>query len=689
MYYVAYINDYKKILVPFLILSILQSASFSASSITANVTVTCPFNVILNANSTYIKYSNIEFNYTGSSLASCNVGNLSGYINVSAYGNSSVQYTKRVSISNVNKTFSGNIIINSSYLKNGTELAALSLNNFNTYNTSKKEFILESPANITITNFSESASTLNPGSALSFTIDVSNNGQLASNSIILNMSITGAYNSISLYTEPALAPGSNETLTIIEPSNFTSKYGNYNVTLVAYTNTSGYSFIKSISKKKFLSYNIIPLSNQIPNGKSAPRVNITKINESIVPIPQLVLSDVPLYISVQNDSPLVTQIGFLNTANVSENITISTQPNFDNIIKFSSNNVYLNKGSFLSVQLVFIPQLNMSSGTYLIPINITAHAIGGATSNQREFITLNVYKKINDVPSILNQITLSNNTKNASGTIAIVAPLNNSLANIILVTKIPLSIVKNESQIYAYGAQNNITISNGFYDINWHINYVTKGSKVYLYYNIEDPKNQLLLQNFQNVYESESIQKTKNTFDLIKIKVPTFYTNSTNVISLTSIYTGTFSTNITFSLNDYNNAQILDPIQVVGAYPNELITTNFYIKTNSTAGTQIFNLLILGNGINYSTSIPTVIVQKLNTNAVNNQSNFTERNSTILLQRQINNFYANFDVYLIAGGFLLLTVILIAMIYKSKSKAKYNTQRSYELKRIKDQIKRE
>ncbi|MCL5423634.1 MAG: hypothetical protein M1385_00950 [Candidatus Marsarchaeota archaeon] len=685
----VYIKDYKKILVSFLIISILQGASFSASVITANVTVTCPFNVLLNTNSTYIKYSNIEFNYTGASLASCNIGNLSGYINVSSYGNSSVQYTKKISILNVNKTFSGNIIINSSYLRNGTEIATLSLNNFNTYNTSKKQFMLESPANIIITNFSESASTLNPGSALSFTIDISNIGQLASNSITLNMSITGAYNSINLYTEPALAPGSNETLTIIEPSNFTSKYGNYNVTLVAYANTSGYSFIKSISTKKFLNYTIIPIQNQTSNKKSAPSVNITRTNESIVPIPQLVLSDVPLYISVQNDSLLVTQIGFLNPTNVSENITISTQPNFDNIVKFSSNNIYLNKGSFLSVQLVFIPQLNMSPGIYLIPINITVHAIGGATSNQREFITLNVYKKVNNVPSILNQITLSNNTKNASGTIAISAPSNTSLANVLLVTKIPLSIVKNESQIYAYGAQNNITISNGFYNINWHINYVTKGSKVYLYYNIEDPKNQLLLQNFQNVYESESIQKTKNTFDLIKINISPFYTNSTNVISLTSIYTGTYNTNITFSLNDYSNAQILDPIQVVNAYPNELITTNFHIKTNSTAGTQIFNLLILGNGINYSTSIPTVIVQKLNTNNVSNQSNFTERNSTILLQHQINNFYTNFDFYLIAGGFLLLTVILIVMIYKSKSKAKYNSQRSYELKRIKDQIKRE
>ncbi len=689
MYCLANINNYKKILVSFLILLVLQNVSFSASTVTANVTVTCPFNVILNTNSTYIKYSNIEFNYTGSSLAQCNIGNLSGYINVSAYGNFSVQYQKKISISNVNKTFSGNIIINSSYLKNGTEIAALSLNNFNAYNTSKKEFILESPANITITNFSESASTLNPGSTFSFTIDVSNNGQLASNSVVLNMSITGAYNSISLYTEPALAPGSNETITIIEPSNFTSKYGNYNVTLVAYTNTSGYSFIKSISKKKFLGYSIIPLSNQIPNGKSAPRVNITSINESIVPIPQLVLSDVPLYLSIQNDSPLVTQIGFLNTANVSENITLSTQSNFNNIIKFSSNNIYLNKGSFLSVQLVFIPQLNMSPGTYLIPINITTHVLGGSTSNQHEFITLNIYKKINNVPSILNQITLSNNTKNASGTITILAPSNTSLANVILVTKIPLSLVKNESQIYAYGAQNNITIVGGFYDINWHIDYVTKGSRVYLYYNIEDPKNQLLLQNFQNVYESESIQKNKNTLNLIKINTPTFYTNSTNVISLTSLYTGTSITNVTFSLSDYNNAQILDPIQVVNVSPNELINTNFHIKINSTTGTEIFNLLIMGNGINYSTSIPTIVVQKLNANAISNQFNLTKTNSTILLQHQINSFYANFDIYLIAVGFLLLIVILIVMISKSKSKAKYDSQRSYELKRIKDQIKRE
>ncbi len=659
-----------------MLLSLFLSPVFSSSSLSANVNVICPFKITFNSFSTYIKYTQIPINYFIISQYNCNIGNISGYLNVTSENSNSIKYEKYLTLSNLKNEYNSTITLNTSSFPNNSTIN-ISFSGENFYNTTKKSLSLILPANIVISKFVAVPNQTNVNSQIIFSITLSNTGALASNNIIMNLSIFGPTSNNFKYLEPALSPGESENISIIAPENLTLTPGIYNATLKLSFNTSDYSNLIGYIQKRIV-YTII--QNQYSTqGSSSPS---PKLKNLITSFPQLSILNIPIYVSTGQGTETTSSLKIFNTGSVPEILNMSVPQNFSKIISFSSKNIYITSDSSLSISLNFIGS-NLSPGFYIIPINITAHILNGTSETQEEFVTLDIYNNTQLKPSISTQVILTNNTADAFGTIYISAPLNKSLSNITLITKLPLSSAKNISQIFAYGVQNNLTTSNGYYNINWYIPYLQKGQSTYAYYQIKNISDQSFLQNTQNIFAAQSNLTPLSNLDILKINVPTFYANSTNHLNITSLYTGTTNSKVSFILSNYGSLNIENPIQTFNVSPNKLFYTNFNISTNSSSGTMLVALLIKGTNINYSYSIPILVTNKINSTQINNKKIQNTTNSTA----PSFGYFINSTTIYLSVTLLFLFILILSLLIKI-NKSKYNKERSQELRKIKDQIER-
>ena len=662
-----------------ILLYLILPLSFSSSSLSANVNVICPFKVKLNSFPTYIKYSEIPFNYSIISLYNCSIGDVSGYINITSKNSNSIKYEKIINLSGLNKEYNSTIMLNTSFLPDNSTVD-LSFSGENFYNTTKKSLLLIQPANIVISKFIAVPNQTNINSQIIFSITLSNTGDLASNNILINFSILGPVSSNFTYDEPALSPGESENITIIEPESLTSVPGRYNATALINFNTFGYPNITGYSEKR-VEYTI--LQNQYGTSSSPSSPSLPRPKIFITSFPQLSILTFPIYISTEQGTQTTSSLNVFNTGSVPELLNISVPQKFTSIVSFSSKNIYINPKSSLFVSLNFFDSNILTPGFYTVPINITTHIINGTTETEEEFVTLDVYNNTQLKPTINTQVILTNNTYDAFGTIYISAPFNKSLSNITLITKLPLSSAKNISQISAYGIQNNLTISGGYYDINWHIPYLQKDQNTYAYYQIKNVSDQSFLQNTQNIFAAQSNLTPTSSLDILKISVPTFYANSTNHLTITSLYTGTTNSKISFILSNYGSLNIENPIQTFNVSPNKLFYTNFNISTNSSSGTMLVSLLIKGTNVNYSYSIPILVTNKINNTEIDTRKAQNTTNSTAPSFEYLIN---STTIYL--GVTLLFLFILIIYLVTKMNKSRYNKERSQELRRIKNQVER-
>ncbi len=658
-----------------ILLYLLLPLSFSSSSLSANVNVICPFKLVLNSLPIYIKYSQISLSYSITSQYSCNIGSISGYVNVTPKNSNSILYQKSITLSNLKNEYNSIITLNTSSFPVNS-IVNLSFSGENFYNTSKKSLSLILPANIVVSNFVAIPNQTNINSQIVFNINLSNTGNLASNEITINFSISGPVSINTKYNETGLSPGESKNITIIEPENLTSIPGRYNVTALILFNTSEYPNIKGYSEKKIF-YNVI--QNQYSTSSPSPPQHKTIITS----FPQLSILNIPIYISTGQGTETTSSLKIFNTGSVPEILNMSVPEKFSKIISFSSKNIYINPDSSLSISLNFIGNNTASPGFYTIPINITTHILNGTTETQEEFVTLNIYNNTQLKPIINSQVILTNNTADAFGTIYISAPLNKSLSNITLITKLPLSSAKNISQISAYGVQNNLTTSEGYYDINWYIPYLQKGQSTYAYYQIKNISDQSFLQNTQNIFAVQSNLNTQSNLDILKINIPTFYVNSTNHITITSLYTGVTDNKVSFMLSNYGSLSIQNPIQTFNVSPNKLFYTNFNISTNSSTGTMLISLLIKSTNVNYSYSIPILVTNKVNTTQLpsKNTQNTTNSGASPF------EYLINSKMTYISVTLLFLSLLIIYLVVKM-NKSRYNKERSQELRRIKNQVER-
>ncbi len=664
----------------FLLLMPILSATYSSNiGLTANVTVFCPFSITVNASPAYMKYNNITIPYTLQSSANCVTGSMQGTFNLTPEGVELQQLPAINANFSKNSMPGGSISINTATLKNSTYYANVSFTELGKTTTGTAKFTLFNPANMTITSFYATPSTITAGSRPSFFMTIANSGQMTGNIILINISIHGPANasfsmSSNALSQPLIAPQQHENLTISNANITEGSTGNYTAYAKVYYGTAPNSLISSvavnaISNTASATYSVVP----------APAPSPPPTKPAVAPItntPQFGIVTAPLSTSTIAGSTSISQLGLQNTANASETLYISYPSAYSSFISLSANSIKLSLGQSASIAIAMHPSAGVIPGAYTVPLNVTAK-IGNATTTQTEFITINVASSVN-APSISQAITLTNSTTVASGIVKVSAPSTASLSNASLETMIPVALSGNVSQITAYGLPNNISVADGYYIIKWSISSLPAGQVAYAYYTINKPRSQTLLQLVQNVLTVPSPIAPQNKLKVLDIDIPTFYADASNNVTLEMFYTGTSVQQISSMLASPPDIKVSPYESIVNASPNSVVSQRFNVAIGNTTGTAILSLYISTPGFNATYSLPILVLAKPVT---------TISAATTLPQQGV--IPPNMVVPLVVTAILLVFIISVFIVVKSMSgRARYTPNRAAKLIRIREQIKR-
>jgi hypothetical protein len=666
----------------FIILSIFMLALISPvfannSTVTAGLNVICPGIVIINANASYMKYTNMSISYKLYTTSQCSMPSINGTIRIISKSNSTAVFSRKITaynITNATPHVASKISIPTSGIASSNYYAALAFYEpgYSITNNSNL-FEISNPANIVITNLAAAPSSVPIGSQVVLSMNLSNLGQLTSSAIKVSIAVKGPQNSSIQYIANPLSTYQSEKITMTI-SNYAAA-GTYYVYATASYNTTMYNTtLQGVSNTASTSFSVYSTSPPTPTPSPSPTPTPLpkQVTKPITTTPSIGITTAPLIISGLQGTIQLSQLGLENTANTTEIVNISVPKQYSGMLHISANSIALKAGASISVQLAFSSNSTTSTGTYTIPINLSA-SINNKTTSTTEYMMFPVYSKSNS--RITNQILLANNTNTASGIVKIANPGNTTMSNVHVITMLPELIAKNASYISAYGLSNNITVANGYYVINWYIPYIPAGQSTYAYYTVSKPQNQALLANIQNIMEVPSAIKPSSVLKVIDINTPTFYSNSTNVISVEELYTGTSSQQVIVQLLAPPGVSINPNFITVNATPNQAMIQKFYVSIGSFTGTEMLNLYISTPGFNITYTLPAIVLPLPTT---------TLTTTIAAVQRQ-----AIPATYYVATATILIIIILLLFGMKYAKKPRYNVDKASELKQIRETIKRE
>lgn len=364
----------------------------------------------------------------------------------------------------------------------------------------------------------------------------------------------------------------------------------------------------------------------------------------------------PIYATAQPNDDILSQLDLQNIGIQPQSISLSVMT-YQNLLALSTNRTYLYANQNASIELTFQSQQNATPGTYNIPIDVISNTANGLKSELTTYVTFVIQNKTVNKPSYSSQIDILNYTLNysniASGIIKINSPGNSSLSNISLRTTMPLSVANSISQIVAYGLNNNKTIENGNYIINWYISYIPSGQSIYAYYTINKPSNQSSLKHIQDEFVPLPPNQKQSILRLVNIVIPTFYTDSTNHMSIYVLYKGVVTQRVLFSLMAPSGTTIYNGTQIVNASPNQILNRSFVIATGNTLGTLILNLSVSTAGGNLTYTLPINILPS------------TTSTSTIP-QKQINHTPNEIETI---GIILIIIALALILLYALKKRS--------------------
>ena len=652
-----------------LILPPAYAAVSSNATLSASVNVFCPFNVSLNVSLGYIDYGNFTVNYTIYTSEPCSLNNLNRSLYI-YYPNSTLLHQYVEILKSINTTPAKYYVaVNSSIFPvPGTYPITLKVSN-STYNASATGQInLIKSVNEKITSISVPSS-IKQYASLPINITVLDSGGLATPNSTLTLNISGPVNYSFNYTIQALSPGQSISEVLSIP-NITGTTGSYNVS--AYTSFVVNSTTRhsNTATAQFTVYSPPPPpppSSGIPPSSSAP------IPPPIVKtFPNVFVVNFPSFLSIALGHQLQDQMTFFNPTNSPEYINISVPSNFSRAVQVSSNTLYIYPSREVSSGIIFKALPNMS-GTYSIPITVSASIAHDKAYSQTEYVEIEVTNVTTGQPYVNYQIDMNNNGTTIEGTLSLVGAANRTLNNATLETLLPKSIAPNISDIQAYGVPYNISLQNGLYVLRYFINSLPPGQKVYGYYTISFSPNPQLVQDIQNILSIQSFVPPQDILRVISVNIPTLYENSTGTISADTLYTGTKAENITFTLVGPPGVIVGNPVREVFALPNQFITEAFPVSTNDTTGTLLMQLYINAANFNITQSLPVLMLPKSTTTIPISVPPVIARNGSVIL---------------IAITLIVAVVAFIVALARIGGRPKTNADRLRRLKMIKDEIKR-
>lgn len=326
-------------------------------------------------------------------------------------------------------------------------------------------------------------------------------------------------------------------------------------------------------------------------------------------LPQINFSYMPLYITAQPGQSTLSQLSFQNTYNSTEYVNFSTT-NQSGFLTFYTGSVLLQKNQSISVDIQLRADANTAPGIYYVPIYIQI-ASGSAVRTDTKYITLNIQSRIADQPYVSSQIVLINGSSAATSTMQISSPKNRSIDNFTLKTTVvlPLSIIKNTSQITTYGLDNNVSVQNNSYVIDWHIQHIPAGGSVYAYYTITNSSSPQALSQVNEVFSPPIYEIAKKvSLSLLNLKIPTIYSNLVNNVNVQLFYKGQTAQPLYITLTTLSGATVYNSVQEIVAQPNTQINTSFGVLADKDIGTLIMNLSIATKGANLSYTLPVAVV---------------------------------------------------------------------------------
>ncbi|MEM4067234.1 MAG: hypothetical protein QXV17_10305 [Candidatus Micrarchaeaceae archaeon] len=661
-----YTNRFMVAIVALVALQIIASANGASSTVASNVTgsvsVVCPFNVTLNMAPGYALLGNITANYTMKTIAPCNLTSATGYFNISNAGK--IVYSKQINYGRItNKPSLNSISINTSILTNATYSALLSFVAINYKNSSQRNFEMFRPENLTMRAFSSSGST-NQYAGEGFFASIENIGNFASQNATLVITITGPANYTLDYAVQALAPGQFSNKSISVGGTNTSIPGYYTATAKVYYFVNG---IEKVSNMLSASYGVFS-----PSPKPVPKPTVT-------PIPQFSLTSFPYFVTTTQGTTQSSYIGIGDTTNAQEQILVNVPAEYSQFISLSTNSIMLSPGGSASISIILSAPKGLL-GSFTIPLNITAK-IANSTYSTIDYIAY-IISQYNTTSSIANeQVTLTNATKNAQGTIEIRNPTNRNLTNAVFETTLPEFVTSSVDNLKVYGMPNNVSIVNGLYTIKWFISSLPKGQSAYAYYSIANVSDPVLLTRFQNVLTVPSVPKPSSILKLLSISSPTFYTNSTASINVNLLYTGTTPQQVFFAVTAPYGISVPNPSFYINATPNEFITEIIPITTTSATGTFMVNIFASTAGANITSSLPILVLPALQKPVITIQPTTVPAISLPPISAPT----------ILIFSFITAIILGTAIVYMARrvhNKPRYDSERLAHALRIRERIKR-
>ena len=315
-------------------------------------------------------------------------------------------------------------------------------------------------------------------------------------------------------------------------------------------------------------------------------------------------SYIPVYVTLPEGGSLLSQLVISNSGKQAETVNLSAG-GYGSMLSLPESSISINPGSSVSMQVLFNDSHGIGPGRYTIAFNMTAVSSAGLVSKTTEYITLEIAPAQPSGLTYTDQLDLLNSSREATGILQLTAPPNGSISNIIVKTTIPPQVANSLSEITAYGIENNKTLENGTYAIDWRVDYIPAGQSVYAYYAIARPENTSDLNQISQGFILPVSNGPNRILKVINIDIPTFYSNSTNRLTIYALYTGNSTSKVSFDLLTSSNATIPDSEQSFLVQPDHYVNASFYVITGEEPGTLAMNLSVetQGESIYYPLSV--------------------------------------------------------------------------------------
>jgi hypothetical protein len=655
-------------------LIILSSSIYSSNSgINASVNVECPFALKLNTYPIYTNIPNQIANFTIHSTVNCSISNLSGKFSMIADNGTSVYSLNITKINESQIPLYYNLIFNPSNIPAGTYKTNLTFSYMHFTNSSYSQFLLNNQKNISILKFYTNPSII-INSIQTFYISLNNTGSYAvPNSISLSINITGPSHAfMRIPSNYSLSPSQTLNLSIAM-YNSTPITGTYDALLnLSYIITeNGKNYLKS--EYELITYNVVSRSSS-SSTSLPPQPKPIPIHQ----LPEFALISVPFTVSLQSGKSSSSMFEIKNTGNATEYLNISVPSAYSELIYLYATAISIQEQQSVDIGALFIAPPSYPAGQYIIPINISTK-ISNSTSKETIYTIVTIFN--NTEASAVSNINIVNNTKSTSGIITITNPTNSNLTNVMVKTLLPIGITKSSSDISAYGLPYSINVENMSYIINWYISSLPSHSTTYGYFTILNITSQPFLMHMSSILSEISTPPSSSILKIIDTKIPLFYTNSTNNITVTGFYTGTNFQQVTLSLTSLSQVVIYNSTQFINVTPNNVFIKQFKILTGNSAGTLIFNFHASTPGSNVSYTLPALIESKpVITISTTIPSAPTAASITL----------SSSDSYEAAAiiGTILIIFALMIFIARSRKMPKYNKDRAERLRQMREAIKR-